>query len=91
MRSSGLRQRIRDHVDAGGERIDRAVGKLWSPLPVITIGGVAAPVQFAGLVAPGEFQFNVVVPSTLANGDQLVTATYNGSTTQAGTLLTVHQ
>lgn len=62
-----------------------------SPLPVITIGGVAAPVQFAGLVAPGEFQFNVVVPSTLANGDQLVTATYNGSTTQAGTLLTVHQ
>jgi hypothetical protein len=31
----------------------------------------------------------VVVPSTLSNGDQLVTATYGGSSTQAGTLLTV--
>jgi hypothetical protein len=50
-----------------------------------------ATVAFAGLVAPGEFQFNVVVPSSLANGDQPVTATYNGLTTQAGTLLTVHQ
>ena len=33
-----------------------------SPLPVIQIGGMTAAVQFAGLVAPGEFQFNVVVP-----------------------------
>lgn len=32
-----------------------------SPLPVIKIGGVTAEVQFAGLVAPGEFQFNVAV------------------------------
>jgi virginiamycin B lyase len=62
-----------------------------SPLPVIRIGGTGATVTFAGLVAPGEFQFNVVVPSSLANGDQPVTAMYNGSTTQAGTLLTVHQ
>ena len=59
---------------------------------MITIGGVwrnglSSPV----CVAPGEFQFNVVVPSSLANGDQPVTATYNGLTTQAGTLLTVHQ
>ncbi|MBV8841572.1 MAG: SBBP repeat-containing protein [Bryobacterales bacterium] len=62
-----------------------------SPAPVIDMGGIAATVAFAGLVAPGEFQFNVVVPSTLADGDQPVTATYNGFTTQAGTLLTVHQ
>ena len=60
-----------------------------SPMPVITIGGVAATVTFAGLVAPGEFQFNVVVPPTLANGDQPTTAMYNGLTTQAGTLITV--
>jgi virginiamycin B lyase len=64
---------------------------LLSPLPVIKIGGLPAQVTFAGLVAPGEFQFNVVVPSSLSNGDQPVTATYNGSATQAGTLLTVHQ
>jgi uncharacterized protein (TIGR03437 family) len=63
-----------------------------SPLPAIKIGGVAATVQFAGLVAPGEFQFNVTVPASLANGDQPITATYNGSTTQAGTVITVqHQ
>ena len=60
-----------------------------SPLPAIKIGGVAATVQFAGLVAPGEFQFNVTVPASLANGDQPITATYNGSSTQAGTVITV--
>jgi uncharacterized protein (TIGR03437 family) len=61
-----------------------------SPMPVITIGDVAAMVTFAGLVAPGEFQFNVIVPS-LANGDQPTMAMYNGLTTQAGTLITVQQ
>ncbi len=62
-----------------------------SPMPVITIGGVAATVTFAGLVSPGEFQFNVVVPPSLANGDQPTLAMYNGLTTQAGTLITVQQ
>ena len=62
-----------------------------SPTPVITIGGVAAKVTFAGLVYPGEFQFNVVVPPSLANGDQPTMAMYNGLTTQAGTLITVQQ
>jgi len=62
-----------------------------SPMPVITIGGVAATVTFAGLVAPGEFQFNVVVPPSLANGDQPTMARYNGLATQAGALITVQQ
>jgi len=62
-----------------------------SPMPVITIGGMAATVTFAGLVTPGEFQFNVVVPPSLANGDQPTMAMYNGLTTQAGTLITVQQ
>ncbi|MGD1095984.1 MAG: hypothetical protein ABSB35_28825 [Bryobacteraceae bacterium] len=60
-----------------------------SPLPAIQIGGVTANVLFAGLVAPGEFQFNVVVPASLADGDQPITALYNGLTTQPGTLLTI--
>jgi uncharacterized protein (TIGR03437 family) len=60
-----------------------------SPLPVVTIGGVAAKVTFAGLVFPGEFQFNVTVPASLTDGDQPITATYNGSTTAMGTLITV--
>jgi uncharacterized protein (TIGR03437 family) len=62
-----------------------------SPVPAITIGGVPATVTFAGLVAPGEFQFNVIVPPSLGNGDQPTMATYNGLTTQAGTLITVQQ
>jgi uncharacterized protein (TIGR03437 family) len=53
------------------------------------IGGVAAEVTFAGLIGPGEFQFNVVVPAGLPDGDQVVTATYNGVSTQPGVLLTV--
>ncbi len=57
--------------------------------PVIKIGGVPATVQYAGLVSPGEFQFNVVVPSSAPDGDLTVSATYNGLTTQSGTLLTV--
>ena len=63
---------------------------LLSPLPVIKIGGVTAAVQFAGLVAPGEFQFNVVVPASLSNGDQPITATSGGGSTQSGTLVTIH-
>ena len=60
-----------------------------SPLPVVTIGGKNAAVQFAGLVAPGEFQFNVVIPGNTPVGDQPITATYNGSSTQAGTLIAI--
>ena len=61
-----------------------------SPLPVIQIGGVTAKVIFAGLVVPGEYQFNVIFPSTVGNGDQPITATYGGASTQSGTLITVH-
>jgi uncharacterized protein (TIGR03437 family) len=61
-----------------------------SPLPVIKIGGTAAAVQFAGLVFPGQYQFNVAIPSNLADGDQSVTATYSGQTIQAGMLITIH-
>jgi uncharacterized protein (TIGR03437 family) len=61
-----------------------------SPPPVITIGGSTASLQFAGLNgSPGEFQFNVVVPSSLADGDQPIVAAYNGLTTQMGTLIAV--
>ena len=60
-----------------------------SPLPAIKIGGLTASVTFAGLVAPGEFQFNLTIPSPLANGDQPITGSYGGQTTQAGTLITI--
>ena len=60
-----------------------------APLPAVTIGGVAAAVGFAGLVSPGEFQFNVTVPASLAAGDQPIAATYNGLTTQPQSVITI--
>jgi len=55
----------------------------------LVIGGVAAQVTFAGLVVSGEFQFNVVVPKPLSNGDKAITATYSGVSTQAGALISI--
>jgi uncharacterized protein (TIGR03437 family) len=66
-----------------------AQGGTLAPLPVVKIGGVTATVSFAGLVAAGEYQFNVAVPGTLADGDQPITASYGGQNTQAGTLITI--
>jgi uncharacterized protein (TIGR03437 family) len=62
-----------------------------SAVPVIKIGGVPATVSFAGLVGPGQFQFNVEVPLSLSDGDQWISATYNGSTTPMGSLITVQR
>jgi uncharacterized protein (TIGR03437 family) len=58
-------------------------------LPVVRIGTTPASVQFAGLVSPGLYQFNVVVPASTPDGDETITAEYNGLSTQAGVLLTV--
>jgi uncharacterized protein (TIGR03437 family) len=59
--------------------------------PIIKIGGFDAEIQFAGLTAPGEYQFNIVIPSNLPNGDSSIAATVNGFTTQAGALITIQQ
>ena len=59
------------------------------PMPTILIGGVAAQVQFAGLVSPGLYQFNVVVPAGASNNDNSLVAQYAGLATQNGVLLTV--
>lgn len=57
--------------------------------PVVQIGGTQAVVQYAGLVSPGLYQFNVVVPMNVASGDNTLVAQYNGQSTQSGVLLTV--
>ncbi len=62
-----------------------------SPLPVVKIGGLPATVQFAGLVSPGLYQLNVVVPASAPDGDNVLTATYNGSSVQPGVLLAVQK
>jgi uncharacterized protein (TIGR03437 family) len=58
-------------------------------LPIVKIGGLSAFVAFAGLVTPGLYQFNVVVPVSVPNGDNTLIAQYAGFTTQSGVLLTV--
>jgi uncharacterized protein (TIGR03437 family) len=54
----------------------------------MTIGGVVATVQFAGMVAAGEYQFNVVIPP-VADGDQAIVATMAGFPTQSGLSISV--
>jgi uncharacterized protein (TIGR03437 family) len=58
--------------------------------PVVTIGGIPATMQFAGLISPGLYQFNVVVPPSAPTGDNSIITTYAGTSTQQGVLLTVH-
>ena len=54
----------------------------------LRIGGATATVPFAGIVAAGEFQFNVVVP-TLPDGDQPIVADIAGVSSQAGVVIPV--
>jgi uncharacterized protein (TIGR03437 family) len=56
----------------------------------VTIGGVAAPVAFAGIVGSGTYQLNVTVPD-IPNGDAAVVATVGGVSTQTGVLITVQK
>jgi uncharacterized protein (TIGR03437 family) len=60
-------------------------------LPVVKIGGITAIVQYAALIVPGEYQFNVFVPPSELDGEQPITATYNGLTTQAGALIAIQR
>jgi uncharacterized protein (TIGR03437 family) len=61
-------------------------------LPQITIGGTAATVSFAGVVAgaAGVYQINVQVPSGAANGD-LPLIVQVGTASSASTLITVQK
>ncbi len=66
-----------------------------SAAPVVTIGGLPATVAFAGLVAPGLYQLNVVVPTglkatgTAANTDFPVVVQVSGTQTQTNAFLSI--
>ena len=60
-------------------------------LPQVTIGDTMATVQYAGLISPGLYQINVVVPSTAVNGDNQVIATYAGASSPTGAMIPVSQ
>jgi uncharacterized protein (TIGR03437 family) len=56
--------------------------------PTVTIGGVNAPVSYAGLVGPGLIQVNVQIPQ-IAAGNQQVLVTYLGIASPSGVLIPV--
>lgn len=62
-------------------------GRLTNQVSV-RIGGSPAEVLWAGLVSPGLYQLNVVVPD-VPDGDQLVIAEIAGFHTQAGAYITI--
>jgi uncharacterized protein (TIGR03437 family) len=57
--------------------------------PQISIANNPATVTFAGLISPGLYQFNIVIPPGTPPGDDFISATYNGSTTAFGSQITV--
>ncbi|MCL5743013.1 MAG: hypothetical protein M1541_03655, partial [Acidobacteria bacterium] len=60
-------------------------------LPGFRIGGTVATVAYAGVVAPGLYQFNVVVPANAPDGDNAVFSSYAGFTTTPGALISVQK
>lgn len=53
----------------------------------ITINGQAVIPSFAGLSAPGLYQFNLTIPAGLGTGDQPLAATANSAPTQPGVVI----
>jgi len=58
-------------------------------LPTVLIGGAPATVTFAGLIAPGLYQLNAVVPTAALSGDNSLSVSYAGLTSPLGTLISV--
>jgi len=59
--------------------------------PTVTIGGAPATVAFAGLISPGLYQVNVVVPNGLPAGDNAIVLQAGGVSTQANAFVPVSQ
>jgi uncharacterized protein (TIGR03437 family) len=57
--------------------------------PMFFVGGLPAEVQFAGVVSPGLYQFNIVVPLNAAGGDNDVVAFYGTAATLGGAVIVV--
>src|SRR5580692_806597 len=67
-----------------------ASGEALAVTPTIVIDGIAADVSFAGLVGPGLYQLNVVVPSTVTRGQDVILVGLSGDfQTQSNAFLTI--
>jgi uncharacterized protein (TIGR03437 family) len=71
---------------SAGEPISNAAPSVT--LPTVTIGGVQAIVQFAGIIEAGLFQLNVTVPN-VGSGDQPLVASIGGVQTPGNIYLTI--
>ena len=61
----------------------------YSGAVTVTIGTTAVTPSFVGLVAAGEYQINVVVPSGLASGNYPITVSTAGQTSPSNIILPV--
>ena len=69
------------------------IGQLVSAAPLaaevnVQIGGVRASTTFAGLISPGLYQFNVVIPD-VPDGDRPITISLSSTVTLPTSLLPV--
>jgi uncharacterized protein (TIGR03118 family) len=63
---------------------------LLTVTPTIVIDGIAADVTFAGVIGPGLYQFNVVVPPGVSLGQDVLVVGLSGDfTTQLNTYLSI--
>jgi uncharacterized protein (TIGR03437 family) len=65
-----------------------APAPLASPV-TFSIGGMNAPVQWAGMIGSGLYQFNVQVPALALAGDLVIVAQIAGYRTQGDSVITV--
>jgi uncharacterized protein (TIGR03437 family) len=66
-------------------------GNLPAPFPAVTVGGIPATVSSASLMGIGTYMIQLTVPGNAPDGDLLLNATYNGSSTQPNLMITVRQ
>jgi uncharacterized protein (TIGR03437 family) len=71
-----------------GQLVGAAAALMESNGLRVRVGGLAAEVKYAGIVAVGEYQFNLVVPA-LADGDQAIVADVGGVSSAAGLIIPV--
>jgi uncharacterized protein (TIGR03437 family) len=57
----------------------------------LTVGGQTVTASFAGLVAAGEFQLNVTLPSGLAPGDLPISVSTQGQNSPTGVTIPIGQ
>jgi uncharacterized protein (TIGR03437 family) len=71
-------------------RVITEPARLANPVQV-RIGGLPADVLWAGLSAPGLYQFNVKIPEALPDGDHAVLVVVAGWPTQSNVFITVQR